>query len=194
MYQANKSTYKSAIEEIVNSSVKENKKYANILVDYMIKLKTGYWEQEYVDAIFQNERDVVDLSDAFCFAKIHSSIYNRDIARLQVFVGKTPSKNEAEEENNNKLKNIPYPFSSEFIPGKGGSATDDGYLCWNKEISGGLYNKEKDVYEEFTIPPRTVPLEVGSTDASRSYFHLFQDESLARWPYGSEWIDVFVKI
>ena len=79
---------------------------------------------------------------------------------------------------------IPAPFYAQFIPEKGRGARGDGFLEWDRPIA----LKRLGYSSVWPLSPGHAPLEVGYTQPCTTLFHLMDDRSLARWPYGSKLI------
>jgi|GEM_PF-5594423 len=80
-----------------------------------------------------------------------------------------------------------------------GLADQDGSFTWKSTVKFSVQRydgtaKKVRKPRPVSVAPRTVPLEVGYTKGSRTMLHLSADLGLARWPYGSEAITVFVTL
>ncbi|TLG01808.1 hypothetical protein FEK35_23405 [Nocardia cyriacigeorgica] len=67
-------------------------------------------------------------------------------------------------------------------------AEQDGHLKWELPIAGKAV--VDDGVRPQSILPRTVPLEIGYTDASSVLRHLVFDGAVARWPYRSNSLSI----
>lgn len=116
---------------------------------------------------------------------------------MLVNVGATPRGDKEVGYHNTILADSPgYMFYGTFY---GGLADQDGSFTWksNVEFNVQRYDgaaKKVRKPRPVSVAPRTVPLEVGYTKGSRTMLHLGADLGLARWPYGSEAITVFVTL
>ena len=167
--------------------------WGKMLNDVKKKLQSGHFSGETPDFVFQYSRKSIDIYDAYVYAQSHAAVGAGKIARVKIHVGSTPSGDAALEENNAKLTNLPYPFSADFFGGAGGT---DGYLKWTDDIRleigiAGHSNHGHQVYAKGAFPSQA-QLEVGLQYASKTLFQFTQLRCLARWPYGHEWIYLYV--
>ena len=150
----------------------------------------------HVNSILQNwHGHKYDIYDAYAFAVIHTEIFLGKIATAHVNLGATPHGDKEVDYHDAILADSPdCIFSGTFY---GGLADQDGNFTWKSPVKFTLQRVNEEtgtLLEPSTIPlpPLTVPLEVGYTKGSRSLLHLRIERGLARWPYGSEWVTIFV--
>lgn len=145
------------------------------------KMNDGDFEQWYIDAIvFRNDRRTrYDVVDAYWFIQMHVRLCQEKILFARVDLGKEPAKDDDKRWNNDVLSQAPVPFGGRF---KGLAGGNDGEWKWSKTLAlpGGK-----------SIPPMSVPLEVGSTEGETTVRHLIESRALARWPYHSKWVYIF---
>ena len=165
----------------------EDPEFAKIIYDVMKKLKKQLYKPKIlVDSIFQRwERFEVTELEAFFFLKIYIGIVSGKIGVVQIEMNQEPKKNNMIIENNNILSSLTYPFYSEFYPTNGRGYNDDGFFKWNTNIKFGIqFHSDKGrVDKTILISPNIVPLEIGYTEAITTYFHLFERNGVARYPY-----------
>ena len=189
------STHKQATKKIVDDLLENDAEWRDCLYDYLRKLKSGYFHKETVDSLLQKfERFPYDIYDAYCYAKLHHLLLTEKIASALVYKGATPRGDKEIEYHNFILaKREDSHFFGEFW---GGLADDDGYFSWdvplNFEVKKGSLTDDKIERKSVIIEPRRLPLEVGYTAGSTTILHLFSSGGVARWPYGSE--DIFLYI
>lgn len=113
-----------------------------------------------------------------------------------------PGRDRDREYNASKLASLYGPFSA-VVDLDQHNADDDGTLSWNEPIK---CDRSTDVsfldpcpgagmrrlIMPVAVAPRSVPLEIGSSSPSRTMWHLIQDGAVARWPYGADFITLFV--
>lgn len=137
------------------------------------------------------------------FLKIHALIGAGDIAYTVISTGGSPSQDAAREENAKKLDHTYGPFQAKLNMSQN-HADMDGKLVWREPLSihrptGEFFydNQCRDaaqsiLYRPATRSPGWAPLEVGDSWPSRTLLHLWQFGAVARWPYGSEVIWLFL--
>lgn len=169
----------------MRQAIEEDPRWVSVISDCMQRLGSGFYPQDFVNAIFQSHslhNRHVDMDDAFIFAKVWCFYIKGQIYRIDIPIGELPGKNKDIEGNNRILSTLPPYLQSKFIPETGMAADDDGYFKWKIPLDF-LCEIDDEVR---TIPPRSIPLEVGSTNAVQTYYHLFIHSGVARWPYGSD--------
>ncbi len=158
------------------------------------ELRNGRGPRPYVDAVFQNwEGKATDYDDAFAFGCIDYWVATGRVLVHTVHIGHGPFGDHEQGQNNTILATLPAPYQAEFRGGKGGRA-GDGRFVWTAPIMAhrhGTPNTPND-HAEIEVEAGSAILEVGTTAASRTYDWLFNEHRLARWPYGSEWITLFI--
>lgn len=107
-----------------------------------------------------------------------------DIEITGVEVGQEPRRDSARRENQMALSQLPHGIKAEVYI-EGDCHDSDGDV----DIPDGL--QIVDTTEQAATPAQArgwtkIPLEIGHTDATRTWLHLCQEGALARWPYGSD--------
>lgn len=191
------STHKRVIMEVVNRLMAESQEWRECLFHYQQLLHAGAFSQSYVDAVLQKwNSSGYDIYDAYAFCQVHRQLCSGSIASARVGIGATPRGDKEVEYHNSVLhKSENRLFFGEFW---GGLADSDGYLSWVKplefEVAQCSETDDNIKRTSVVIEPRRVPLEVGTTEGSRTMVHLGFDGGLARWPYGSEELYVYIVI
>lgn len=169
--------------------------------NYATGLQKGRWSTAYRDAIGQphfHRRDW-PLHQVLAFAWMHTAICHGDIVQVDIGLGSGPLRDSRRTENATELSVMPEPFVAWVDPDQN-MADQDGILEWTGEIIADLAvmsertPDHRPVTREFTVAPSSAPLEIGSTLPSRSMLHMIQEGALARWPYGSDGIRLFIWI
>ena len=191
------STHKRAVMEVVDHLMAESRELRECLFDYQQKLHAGFFSQSYVDAVLQKwNRRGYDIHDAYAFCQVHRQLCSGSIASTRVYIGATPRADKEIAYNNSVVRgNENSLFFGEFW---GALADDDGYITWSKplefEVTKCSLTDDTIERSSVLIEPRRLPLEVGTTEGSRTMVHLAFEGGLARWPYGSEELYVYVVI
>jgi len=89
--------------------------------------------------------------------------------------------------NNAILAELAPDYDATFEPGGTTIAgASDGYFSWEGEDQGFIGEKEAPMSCRGSLP-----LEVGTTSAGKTYLYLHKCAGLVRWPYGSNLLYVF---
>lgn len=185
-------SYERAEIEVVTRRTQEDPAWWGVLNDYLHKIKSNSFGEEYQDSVFQLfQPERFSIHNAYSFMCIHTAMMSGGILSLKIPVTDTPFPDKAEDENNAVLSALEYPFEAKF---GGGLYVNDGYFKWLQPIrfcqkllcDGTEYEK--------LIPPTAAPLEVGYTKPVTSLFHLAESRVLARWPYDNKFIHLFVVV
>lgn len=194
-------------EAIDNMLIADSDRIAPIMYRCLGRLRKGAFAQDIVNAIVQkSERNPLDIYDAFIFAQIWLGLHEGHIALFRVEVDYPPFADAQNKDINLVLENlsktrmcISHPTSQapllrfegrlqgEFI---GGTSSKDGTFTWTNDIPVITVTADGNRLQA-TVPQRTAPLEVGSTQSTTTVYHLTREGCLARWPYGSKMIYVF---
>lgn len=166
----------------------------------------GIWGSGYADALGSSSRFQPSrwpLYQHAAFLELHALIGSGRVAYTYIGTGGTPGADADRNANAAKLADTCNPFTAVLSMTQNGAACD-GRLCWSErlEISRptGSYFYE-DVCERVTQTPLmrptvrepgSAPLEVGDSWPSRTLMHLWQYGAVARWPYGSDLIWLFL--
>lgn len=118
-------------------------------------------------------------------AAVRRAVAEGLVAIARFPVGRTPSRDRDAEANAGVLTTA-LPGCPTVAPDRGPGARNDG--TW--AFPGG----ERQLNDRATlrVSALCVPLEIGGTDASRTFLHLAEDGCVARWPYGSDEVTLLV--
>jgi hypothetical protein len=167
-------------------------------------LQTGLWDREYADAIGQMHAlgpSRWPTEQVAAFAKIHRYLMTGAVSQVGVQVGMAPFPDAERDANAAVLCSLPPPFRAWLdMTQRGGP--EDGWLSWtepilaNKSVGLPYYSSGTDHPRPLTlprvIPPGGVPLEVGNSPPSRTALHMYEEFGVARWPYESTMITIFI--
>jgi hypothetical protein len=106
--------------------------------------------------------------------RVHSLLYSGRITAIRIDVGAEPSRDSARDTNRAKLQQLPEDFVTTVYDGL--SHDGDGLLTWDPGIADDLPGGWA----------KNAPLEIGHTDASRTFIHLAEHGVIARWPYNAK--------
>lgn len=137
------------------------------------------------------------------FVQIHSMIGAGDVAYTCIGTGGVPGSDADRLGNARKLVGTIDPFQAELDMHQNG-ADSDGILHWDGPLKISRSTRahfypsacRNETYSLVTYPTTrdagSAPLEVGDSWPSRTLLHLWEEGTVARWPYGSELIWLFV--
>jgi len=177
--------------------------YAPMLMEAKDQLRAGRrWSRDFVDAVGRDRWDQWPLHQVDAFACVNALVHTGAYGRVQISVGGKPRADKEREANAAMLADIHPSFIAELDMDQH-CGDSDGRLYWCDEITvecstGTSYydptGHPGSVMTSRRIPPGSVPLEVGSTLPSRTVVHMAMDGGVARWPYGSELITLFLNL
>jgi hypothetical protein len=153
----------------------------------MIEDRSGI---DYTNAIGQPYGGWTDGQVA-AYSRVHHMVATGKVAKLTIPVDASPGRDADREGNQRRLtEGLPPEFTAKVYAGN--SHDGDALLSWPQEavmpwIDG--YGNESE--RPLCAWTNSAPLEIGHTDASRTFLHLTEDGIVARWPYGSDDIWLF---
>lgn len=166
----------------------------------------GVWGSGYADALGSSARFASKrwpLHQHAAFLELHALIGSGRVAFTYIGTGGTPGSDADRVGNAAKLEGTCPPFQAS-LSAKQNCASRDGELRWAEELEisrpTGLYFYEDSceraaqtpMVRPATRPAGWAPLEVGDSWPSRTLMHLWQHGTVARWPYGSNLIWLFL--
>ncbi|WP_433471269.1 hypothetical protein [Saccharomonospora azurea] len=104
--------------------------------------------------------------------------HNGALSVVNLGVAEAPSKDLERLANQKKLDELHPPFRATVDADQRG-AEGDGTLIWDTGVDAYIFGSAKPV----EIAAGSAPLEIGSTDASMTLFHLARFGTVARYPY-----------
>jgi hypothetical protein len=179
-------------------------KTAAIIPECIHGIRTGRWNRDYLDAVGQlalGGPSKWPRHEVAAFSRLHSHLMTGAVSEVEIEVGVAPFPDAKRDANASVLQHLPPPFSA-YVDRVQCNDDQDGWLEWNQPISltrpvGVAYyasgtGHPKPVSMRSIIPAGEVPLEIGTTLPSRTLLHLGWDRGVARWPYESTCIRLFV--
>ena len=134
--------------------------------------------KEFTDAVAQPYSGWT-TGQVAALGRVHTLVYAGHVRGIRIRLGVEPSKDAARDTNRAKLQRLPEDFTATVHDGL--SHDGDGILSWAPDIVADLPGGWA----------KDAPLEIGHTDASRTFLHLAETGVVARWPYHSEDIWLF---
>lgn len=163
---------------------------------------TGYADALGSSARYSPKRWPLHQHAAFVY--LHSLIGAGDVAYTCISAGGTPGP-DADREGNAALLAETHPTFEAWLDMEQNGADSDGTLSWSEPLkvsrpTGVFYYPSvcRDAEQSILaypamVKPGNAPLEVGDSWPSRTLMHLKQYGSVARWPYGSNLIWLFLR-
>lgn len=167
-------------------------------------------EQWYIDAIGQVHMSLPrqwPMEQVAALARVHAGLVAGVFAMIRVgglSLEGGPGRDADRERNASRLSELYGPFRAD-VDLEQNQADEDGTLSWHEPIrvdraSGVSFLAPcsragmKPITFPVTVDPWSVPLEIGSSPPSRTMLHLVEDGAVARWPYGADWLTLFVNL
>ncbi len=185
--------WEDALESAVNDQM-TNPEFCTTYCKVLLEMRTGKFDKREMECVSQKFISKYDIYDAYAFAQIHSMIWSGELVIVEVELGTGPYSDKSIEYNNGVMKKLMKPFSGYFV---GGTKDQDGSVKWSEPVFGTEFFLDDDDNEHrrlVSIPPGSVPLEVGYTSAARTFGHLNLERGIARWPYGYDEMLIMVRV
>ena len=196
---------RSGYHEIMKAKAKEifgkQPKTYSAALEFEEKLNAGLYEQWLVNAFAQDFYYDFDVVDAYLWGLFWAELLTGELLFTRINIDHEPGsdKGKHNEEILTDLENHPF-FDTETDEEIRVSATwvnsndvGDGNFRWKGAVKfnqcEGALNKVKTV----EVQNGNVMLEVGYTKSTTTMLHLLESTGLARWPYNSTEIIVFVR-
>lgn len=158
-------------------------------------ISTGKWSFEFLSAVgYSGETTREAPEQLFITAWIHNKLMTGELLTVMVRADGPPRADCLREENNARLRALADPFRASVSLTQH-YADSDGDLEWTEPVMGSQtvwpdddHPREQWVYVE----PFSVPLEIGTTKPTRTAWHINEGRGIARWPYDTDWITIYV--
>lgn len=178
-------TYEDAMRQAAVAVLCEHPEWGAVAYEALATLRAPN-TNEIDGVIFQYFRQKPDHLDALWYELIRHMATAGKATIVRIPLGTGPA-SDARRDLNIRLLSASLPPSLEAVinpvahgPGDG----DDGILRWHNPLT--LSDTSK------VLAPRSVPIEIGLTSAATTYKHIIADGGLARWPYDSQNLWLFV--
>lgn len=186
------SIYEQAAESVFEEGCAEDSRLLTLTAETSQKLRRGYFQKDIVDAFGQYHFSP-PLWEIHSFMQLWYHAHGGDIALAKVKIGHCPNKDVDIEGNNGILQEVVCNwdgyFKAEFW---GGLGDHDGYIKVLKPLLFDTMNTPQDSIEYGGHNSDSLSLEVGTQSWSKTLHMMRVYGALARWPYGSEYLWLFV--
>lgn len=186
------SIYEQAAEHVFEELCAEDSRLLTMAAETSQKLRCGFYQKDIVDALGQYHFPP-PLWETHSFMQLWHHAHGGDVALAKVRIGHCPNKDADIEGNNNILQELARNsggyLAAEFW---GGLGDHDGQVEVLKPLLFDTMNTPQDSIEYGGHNSDSFSLEVGTQSWSKTLHMLRVNGTLARWPYGSEYIWLFV--
>ena len=134
--------------------------------------------------------------ELYTMVRIYHRIRSGEFAGVRIKVGSAPFRDSALDQNTAMLAKLPHPFRAEVWNGMHKEC--DGRVVWDDPLVMDVvsdYNSWE--LKSITIPPGSVPLEIGFCRPFVLWRHMIPqacDAGFARWPYGHQDIYLYTRV
>ncbi|MBP6739678.1 MAG: hypothetical protein KA146_06790 [Leptospiraceae bacterium] len=184
--------------EFANEKLSNNKEKYSKYSEFARKLNSGEFNLEFdgflIDCLHQpyRRRKEYNHIDAYFISEILADYFNGNIM-FAILRTADVAKRDKDKNLINQILASATPFHGEFIKYDskfvGGKEYCDGYLDFEGKVKFINHQNDESEIENFSGL-----LEVGYTDISSTFVHLFCNRGqLARFPYGHKMIGLFIK-
>lgn len=168
----------------------------------------GGFDVGYADAIGQVHRSAPSkwpMEQVAALTGVHAGIVAGNFGRIEIGgpnLEGGPRRDSDRKGNAAKLSELYGPFRA-VVNMEQNQADEDGEFSWDEPahcdrafpvsfIPPCPREGMRRITRLVKLDPWSVPLEIGSSSPSRTFFHLIDDGAVARWPYGSDRITLFI--
>lgn len=191
--------YQDAANQVVAKWLQDSEK-ARVLYETTSRLNSNFYDKHYVDFLLQNgnpRKRYYDTTDALPFCILHYHLQKGDIVVCDLPIYREPMSDDSYYENKKILEeslkqlvpvadtSLPVTFNVDVW---GGTQDADGILKWSPVLAFSRMNQQQAIW----LPTTEVSLEIGYQDGTKTLMQIRGQTGLARWPYGSKTVRVFV--
>ncbi len=179
-------SYHDELQLLVIQKMIIDSEYAALVLEVLLSMRTDTCKtiQLLVDACVQPSsgwrggHGTYDIYDAAALIYVEKEMHAGNLVVGMVPVGTSPGPDRNSNLNTTNLKLcLPKYFQTEV---NHDNQLNDGYFSWSEDLLVQNINGE-----DVCIKPDSVPMEVGTTKGTTTWFHLMHESGLARWPYDS---------
>ena len=178
---------KIAIENHFQELVMADPELARLMEIVRRRLRDDFYPEWFVEACFQHWWGTTP-AELWAFSQLWMWRVAGELCICRVSVGSEPGPDHDKVGNQQKLTTgLPQDFLAEVRNGPGGG--NDGEFVWNRELQLTRTTLQPDESDKVELWPYAIgwsPLEIGYTKVERTLLHLYQEGTVARWPYGSK--------
>lgn len=185
-------------ENWVNQRMSEDVTYARTIVGVLKKMREGFYNPQWLEAILQKWRGDFNLYEADAFIQVHASLLTGRMLHTVIEIGSTPSPDQLIKDNNEKLSVLErtnwtlvddlnecsederLTMRAEFW---GGTQDEDGFFEWRGPLWLHAHVRPFGARKIQAFHNGKLPLEVGYLTPGQLLSRLGMQRGLVRWPY-----------
>ena len=181
-----------AVSSAVHDMLVRDPGSGSVLGEIASRMNAGYYNQALIDTVVQNydEKAPYTVYEAYCFGSIMADLGEGRVLMAEIPLNNMAQPNENVEANQKLLAGLPAPFYGVF---HGNMADSDGHIGWSRPLRLGQAVPDGDI-RAGKVPACRIPLEVGTTHAWTTWYHLAFNLGVARIPYNSKKMTIMFRV
>ena len=193
--------YHGILQATVKKIFRKQPEFFSLACEIEEKLNTGFYNPRFVNAFAQDFYYDFDVVDAYLWGQFWAELLTGKLLFTSINIGHEPEsdKGKHNEQILTDLENHPF-FNTETDEEIRVSATwvgsnniGDGIFKWKGAVKFDQWEGAPNKVKTVEVQNGNVMLEVGFTKSTTTMLHLLESTGLARWPYNSTEISVFVR-
>ena len=193
--------YHGILQATVKEIFRKQPEFLTLALETEEKLNTGFYNQRFVNAFAQDFHYDFDVVDAYLWGQFWAELITGELLFTSINIGHEPGSDKGKH-NEQILTDLENHFflhaetdeeirvSATWV---GGNDIGDGNFKWKEAVKFNQWQGSPDRVKTVEVLNGNVMLEVGYTKSTTTMLHLKESTGLARWPYGSTEISVFVR-
>lgn len=171
--------------------------YGAVVRDLCDRMNRGAYDPDYLSQVVQRRGNRFSLGDAYVFTLFLGDFWTGKLAVARIRATAAPRTSaDAGGPAAPALAWVPEPF---YVPPREGSGCETARLGWREPVvMTRAFDRSRTGegvrHESVEVEPGAVPLVVGFATAARTRTHHYFDGGLARWPAGSGWVTVCLRV
>lgn len=181
-----------AVSAAVHDMLVHQPRWGPVLGEIASRMNAGYYDQAQIDTVVQNhfERAPFTVYEAYCFGSVMADVGEGRVLLAEIPLTGRALPNDNIGDNQRLLDGLPLPFYGVF---HGNMDDSDGHIGWSTPLRFGRIMTGEGLRTE-VVPAFKVPLEVGTTHAWTTWYHLAFNFGVARIPYNSDKMTIMFRV
>jgi len=180
-----------ALIDGVHNLICQESRWGVLFSEVATRMNEGYYDTSLLACLTQSRfvRPTsvrYNLYDAYCLCYLLDKLATGEIVTCQIMIEDNVA-DEVSTQIQHILNQLPAPFIGQCHSGLGKPA---GHVEWTEEIT--LSQRIGITSHTCTIVPCKIPLSIGFTSSATTWFHLQYNLGVARLPYGTREMTLFV--
>lgn len=184
-----KTIHERAVHASFKRNCEEDVNYSSRMQSALLDIRRGDFGKRLTDCLWSPVTGFYEVEQVQPFLTMFDAIVYGQIAVVVFDVNAEPSPDRFREENHNKLQREDSCYEAAVT----GAYDEDGWFKWTRQHEFIVFNSIENS-DRIILQPKCIPLEIGTTKASRTLMHLRQDGAVARWPYGHRTVACFIVV